>query len=350
MSIYNNNAYINDLKELASLDLDWSQLQNSVFMISGATGMIGKFLIDTILFLDENSDLNCKIIAVGRNYDKAKDRFSKFIDSTYFSFIELDINNRIIYDGEVDYIFHAASSTHPFQYSNYPISTIKTNVIALDNLLQFASEKKVKKFLFASSVEIYGQNKGDTEKFDENYLGYIDCNTLRAGYPESKRVGEALCQAYIREKGLFVVIPRLARTFGPTLLKSDTKALSQFIWNAVNNEDIILKSDGNQLYSYTYVSDAVKGILYCLFYGKNGEAYNICDEKFDVSLKELATIISNSIGKNVKFDLPNENEKAGFSTATMALMSNEKIRKLGFDVSSDLKSRLVETIEVLKSL
>lgn len=83
--------------------------------------------------------------------------------------------------------------------------------------------------VLTSSVEIYGQNRGDIDYFDEKYSGYIDCNTLRAGYPESKRLSEALCQAYISEKGIDYVAARLPRTYGPTMLMSDTKALSQFI-------------------------------------------------------------------------------------------------------------------------
>ena len=319
-------------------------------MITGATGLIGKFLVDTIMYKNETSKLNCKIIAVGRNKEKAKSRFSKWFDNKNFEFVELDINEKIEFSGNIDYILHAASSTHPLQYSNYPITTITTNVIALNNLLNFGKEKNIKKFIFASSVEIYGQNKGDVDKFDEKYLGYIDCNTLRAGYPESKRVGEALCQAYIKEKEMFIVIPRLARTFGPTLLDSDTKALSQFIRNGVNKEDIVLKSEGNQLFSYTYVTDAVKGILYTLFYGENGEAYNVCDEKFDITLRELAQDIAEIVGTKVIFDLPSEAERKGYSTATKAIMDGSKIRELGFKVESNFKTRLEETIEVLRSI
>ncbi len=350
MSLYENEIYINNIKEVADLDIDWKQLKNSNFMITGATGLIGKCLVDTILYLDETKKLNCHIIAIGRNKEKAKSRFSKYFDNKNFEFIECDINDKIEYSGKVDYILHAASSTHPLQYSNYPITTITTNVIALNNLLKFGYEKKIKRFIFASSVEIYGQNKGDVDYFDEKYLGYIDCNTLRAGYPESKRVGEALCQAYIKEKEMDIVIPRLSRTFGPTLLDSDTKALSQFIRNGVNKENIVLKSEGNQLFSYTYVTDAVKGILYTLFYGKNGEAYNVSDPKFDITLRDLALTIAKIVGTEVIFDLPSEEERKGYSTATKAIMDGSKIKELGFDVDSDFETRLKETIEVLRNI
>lgn len=350
MSIYENELYLKDIKELASLSMDWHQLKDSSFMITGATGLIGKFLIDTIMYKNEIDNLNCKIIAVGRNKEKARIRFSKYYEHPNFEFIEQNINDKVEYADDVDYILHAASSTHPLQYSNYPISTITTNVIALNNLLDFGAKKNIKKFLFISSVEIYGQNRGDINKFDEKYLGYIDCNTLRAGYPESKRVGEALCQAYIKEKNMFIVIPRLARVFGPTLLEDDTKALSQFIKNGVNKEDIVLKSEGNQLFSYLYVADAVKGILYTLFYGENKEAYNVCDDNFDITLKDIAIKISKIAKTKVVYDKPDENEKAGYSAATKALMDNTKIKELGFMVSDNLETRLKNTIEILRDI
>ncbi|WP_225417227.1 NAD-dependent epimerase/dehydratase family protein, partial [Limosilactobacillus reuteri] len=87
-----------------------------------------------------------------------------------------DVNKEIQYSGKVNYIIHAASNTHPLAYATDPIGTISTNVIGTNNLLKFASQKNIDKFIFLSSVEIYGQNNGDVETFAEDYSGYIDCN------------------------------------------------------------------------------------------------------------------------------------------------------------------------------
>lgn len=132
-----------------------------------------------------------------------------------------------------DVVIHLASTTHPRAYASEPVSTITSNVTGLQNLLEYSlvggNDHRDGRFVFASSVEIYGKNRGDAERFDEQYCGYIDPNTLRAGYPEAKRLGEALCQAYSEQHGIDFVIPRIARTYGPTLHKDDSKALSQFI-------------------------------------------------------------------------------------------------------------------------
>lgn len=215
-------------------------------------------------------------------------------------------------------------------------------------MLDIACEKQAERFLFLSSVEVYGENRGDTEYFSEDYCGYINCNTLRAGYSEGKRVGEALCQAYREQKKVDVVIARLARTYGPTMLISDTKAISQFIKKGVAKENIILKSTGNQLYSYTYVADAVSALLTILLEGESGEAYNVADEESDITLRDLAQVIADYSGVQVCFEYPSEVEKMGYSKATKAVLDVEKLKKLGWKAQWDIKSGIKKTINELR--
>ena len=202
-------------------------------------------------------------------------------------------------------------------------------------------------FCFVSSVEVYGENRGDVEKFDESYLGYLDCNTLRAGYPESKRLGETLCNAYHQTYGLEFTIPRLSRVYGPTVLATDTKAISQFIKKAAAGEDIVLKSEGNQKYSYTFVTDAAAGILYTMLLGTPGEAYNVADEKSDITLKELAGHLADIAGTKVVFELPDEKEKKGYSTATKAMLDASKLEALGWHAGVHMEEGLRCTVEAL---
>lgn len=337
--------YLEDVKKIAALDVDWNSLSGKHFLISGASGMIASLLIDVLM----HKNAGIRITALVRNEEKAKLRFRAYLSNPNFRIVSGDINDGVRIPAEpVDFIIHAASNTHPLAYANDPIGTITTNIIGTNNLLHYAAENGCERFVFLSSVEVYGENRGDTEYFTEDYLGYIDCNTLRAGYPESKRCGEALCQAYIREKNMDVVIPRLARSYGPTMLKTDTKAISQFIANGVRGEDIVLKSEGTQFYSYTYAADAVSGILYCLLCGESGGAYNIADPSSDITLRDLAGIIADISGKQVVFQLPNAAEAAGFSKATRAVMDGGKIKALGWKPFYDMRSGLERTIRLLK--
>lgn len=351
MNLYDNKLYKEDIEYVTGLELPWEKLQDKSILISGATGLVGSFLIDVLMSKNE-AGLNCTVYALSRNAEKAADRFSKWKNNDLLNFIPYDIQLPLVREdiGTVDYVLHMASNTHPMQYSTDPIGTITTNIIGVQNMLDFAVEHKASRFAFTSSNEIYGENRGDVELFDEDYCGYINCNTMRAGYPESKRCGEALCQAYMAQKGIDIVIPRLTRSYGPTMLMSDTKAISQFIRKGIAGEDIVLKSAGTQYYSYTYVSDAVSGLLYVLLNGESGEAYNIADERSDIMLKDLAAAIANVAGKKVVFEIPDAVEAAGYSKATKARLDGHKLMELGWTARYDIQSGMERTINILSSL
>lgn len=352
MNFYENDWYIKDILQTCEIELPWNKLQDRSLMLSGATGLIGSFMVDVILEKNIKDSLNCTVYALGRNEEKARSRFLKFSDDPHFIFIPYDVKQPLVRDdiGTVDYILHLASNTHPMLYATDPIGTITTNIIGLQNLLDFAVKHNSSRFAFASSNEIYGENRGDVEFFDEDYCGYINCNTLRAAYPESKRCGEALCQAYKSQKGLDVVITRFTRSYGPTMIMSDTKAISQFIRKGIAGEDIILKSEGTQYYSYTYMADAVSGLLWILLAGESGEAYNIADEHSDIRLKDLAAIIAGIKGKKVVFEFPDAVEASGYSKATKARLDGQKLKALGWKPMYDIKSGMERTIKILETL
>lgn len=325
-------------------------LDGKTLLLTGGTGMIGKALVDLLLL-----KTTCRIVLFGRSKAKVRGRFPEHAGTERLHFVEWDpshptpLDASSLRENTPDYILHLASNTHPVAYATDPVSTVVMNVCATRDLLDLAVAVRCKRFLFASSVEIYGTNRGDAELFREDYCGHIDCNTLRAGYPESKRCGEALCQAYIRQYGLDVVIPRLARVYGPTILKTDTKALSQFIARALDGKDIVLKSKGDQFFSYLHVADAVSGLLTVLLKGTCGEAYNVSDERSDIRLRDLAALVAETAGQKVVFDLPDAAEQAGFSTATVARLDSTKLKALGWHAEYDIRGGLADTLASLKA-
>ena len=350
MNLLDNKDYQDDLSKVTETKLPWEKMKNKNFLLSGATGMIGSCLVDVLMKQNTEHNLNCHIYALGRDEEKAKNRFGNYWESMYFDFITYDMNTPLSIPEiqKMDYVLHLASNTHPLVYANDPIGTITTNILGAYQLLEYAASHKTERFAFASSNEIYGENRQDTEAFAESYCGYIDCNTMRAGYPESKRCAEALCQAYIRQKNMNIVIPRFTRTYGPTMLMSDSKAISQFIKKGLNRENIILKSKGTQYYSYTYVTDAVSGLLTILLLGTSGEAYNIANEASDILLKDLAGQIAATSGTKVIFELPDEMEKAGYSTATKARLDGSKIKRLGWRARYDIRGGIERTLGILR--
>lgn len=353
MDFMNHAIYQLDIRNASEIPINWNLLSGKTILITGATGMIASVMIDIIM--NRNQKLKDKeqgvcIIAVSRNEKKAKERFEAYWDSEYFTYLSHDITTPLPELGDIHYILHAASNTHPRAYATDPIGTITANVQGTYQLLEYASSHNCERFLFFSSVEIYGENKNDVDKFDEKYLGYIDCNTMRAGYPESKRLGETLCNAFAAQKGQDFIIGRFSRVYGPTMASDDSKAIAQFIRKAVLGEDIVLKSDGNQLYSYTYVVDAATAAFYLLLYGEAGSAVNIADKESDIMLKDLASILAATADKDVIFELPDEIEKSGYSTATKAILDTAKIEALGWKPATNIKEGLIKTVKILKEL
>jgi nucleoside-diphosphate-sugar epimerase len=203
--------------------------------------------------------------------------------------------------------------------------------------------------LFLSTVEIYGENCSDVERFKEDYCGYIDCNTLRAGYPEGKRAAEALCQAYIKEKNIDVVIARCSRVYGPTMGNSDSKVIAQLISNTVSKEKIILKSKGDQQYSFCYVADICSALLFLLFNGEKGEAYNVSGID-NLSLLQIANILSDYSGKEIVFDDPPTVEAVGYSKVSKALLDSTKLKELGWEPKYYMNDGIIRTVEILRDV
>lgn len=353
MRLIENRRYLEMQEKLIGVFPYWERLEGKILYLSGASGMLGSLLIDAVMLHNEalSHEKQCRILAAGRDRRAAEERFSPWLEKPGFIFLEQDISQLLAELPIVpDFWIHAASTTHPVAYATEPINTILANVLGTQNLLERASRTPNSRFLLLSSVEIYGENRGDTDLFQESYCGYLNCNTLRAGYPEAKRVSEALCQAYIAEKGVDAVIIRLPRCYGPTMRVTDSKAVAQFIKKAVRSEDIVLKSKGNQLYSHAHAFDAVLGILWVLLAGETGQAYNLAEERSDIKLKDLAKTAADHAGTRLVFDLPDETERQGYSTASKALLDAEKLRVLGWRAYYDIDTGIRETIDILREL
>lgn len=316
-------------------------LRGKRILITGATGMVGTMLIDALMQVE-----GVRVIAVGRNKTKAELRLGEHFANERFCFMKHDVCQPFDSGLKVDYILPMASNTHPLAYSQYPIETMMINLKGAEHALNLAHETGAT-VVYTSTNEVYGNAVGD-EDFSEDYNGRLTLGNARACYNESKRSAEALCQSYIAEKGVKVKIARLCRIFGPTMLMSDSKASSQFIKKALEGEDIVLKSEGKQYFSYTYVADAVIGLLTVMLHGENGVAYNVSSDKTNISLRDFAQLCAECVGRKVVFDLPSETESKGFSVAMRAILSNERIKKIGFIGKYDIKDAIRRTVEVLK--
>ena len=336
-----NALYQQDLRNIVSMP-GIETLHGKTILITGATGMVGTHLRDALMMLGD-----VKVYAVGRDKNRAMDRLGSYYDSPLFTFVEQDVCNKFPSDIKPDIIIPLASNTHPLAYSQYPVETMLINIKGAEHALNLAVETGAT-VLYPSTVEVYGNAIGE-DTFSEDYTGKLNLSTSRSCYTESKRSAEAMCQSFIAEKGAKVKIVRLSRLFGPTMLMTDSKASSQFIKKALAHEDIILKSEGNQLFSYTYITDAVRAMLHVLIYGEVGTAYNISCESCDVRLKEFAGLCAQYNGKDVIFELPSETERKGFSVAQKAVLDNSRLRSIGWTPLYNMKEALWRTLDIIAS-
>ena len=337
--------YQEDLERITQLG-DINRLYGKSFMISGATGLIGVCLIDALMHLNKKG-ANITIYALGRSREKAALRLGEYFEESNFHFVEREASESLLELPKVDVIIPLASNTHPLAYSKYPIETININVKGAEQALEKALACNAM-VLYPSTVDVYGNARCD-DYFTEDYTGMLNLATSRACYTESKRLSEALCQSYIAERGAQVKIVRLSRVFGPTMLMSDSKASSQFIQKALAGENIVLKSKGEQLFSYTYVADAVGAMLHVLLHGEEGVAYNIANEACNVRLKDFAQLCAEWADKQVVFELPSETEQKGFSIAMRAVLDNSRLKGLNWHPQYAMKDAVYRTLSILKS-
>lgn len=338
-----HSLYQEDLMRILEIP-EIERIKGKSFLITGATGLIGVCLIDALMCYNHQG-ANIQIYAVGRSWEKAKLRLGEYEKENNFYFVEQDVRQSLPEDIQVDVIIPLASNTHPLAYSQYPIETIEINIKGAEHALNKALACGAT-VLYPSSVEIYGNARGE-DVFTEDYTGKLNLVNARACYPESKRLSEALCLSYMAERGVDVKIARLSRVFGPTMLGSDTKASSQFIMKALAGENIVLKSKGEQFFSYTYVADAVKSMLFILLHGESGKAYNISNKDCNVKLKEFAESCANWSGRDVVFDLPSEIEQKGYSVAMQAILDNTRLLSIGFSPLYSFKNAIHRTLNIL---
>ena len=347
---YSNDIFREDLKFALKSSVQYEKLKACNILITGATGLIGSFLVDALMLCNELYGYGINVFAMGRNMKSLQKRFTSHCGNPYFHVLQHDVNMQLTVNYTFDYIIHAASNAFPQVFSTDPVGTIMTNILGCYNLLEFSRKTSVKKFLFISSGEVYGQGTDDIEEFDESYSGYVDNTNPRSCYPNAKRTAETLCVSYTKQYNIDTVIARPCHTYGPTATVKDNRVTAQFINNVIEGKDIVMKSQGLQLRSYCYVPDCVSGVLTILLNGKTGNAYNIANKNSNVTIREIAEIVSNITGKKIIFELPNDVEKSGYNLVTKSVLNAKKLEALGWNAKYDIKDGLMRTLKILSQI
>ena len=315
-----NAPYWNDIREAVRLGfIPFRELEGKSVLITGASGLIGGAVADLI----EAGCPGCRLTLTGRSARRLRERFP----DSKAEFLELDLS-REAPENRYDFIIHAAGYANPALYASAPVEVMTLNFHSLTALLDNIKDRPGSRLLYVSSDEVYGESAAPVIR--ESDSGYVDCTRPRSSYPSSKRHSETLCAAYVDEYGIDAVIARPAHVYGPFFTDGDNRAYAQFLRNVLRGEDVVLKSQGDQLRSWCYVVDCASALVAILLKGVKGEAYNVADNGSAFTIRELAEMTARAGGRHVRFDLPPEEEKRGYNPVRRSVLSTEKLENLGW--------------------
>ena len=350
MAFYQNETYRDDLSASASATVGIEKLFNSSVLISGASGLIGSFLADMLLYANERLDANITVYTLGRDMRRLAARFGG-AKSDRIVYVEHDVTLPPKFDFPIDYIIHAAGNAHPAVFSTDPVGTLMTNILGTKLLLDYGKGHGCRRLLYVSSGEVYGQGDLSLECFDESYSGYVDPLSARSCYPNGKRAAETLCVCYTKQFTLDTVIARPSHTYGPTATKEDNRASSQFISRALAGDDIVLNSAGSQMRSYTYIADAASAILSVLTSGESCSAYNIANPESVTTIAGFAGEVAAQTDAKVIFSAPGATSEAiGGTPIVRQVLCSGKLESLGWRGRFTLKEGICRTIKIMREL
>lgn len=222
-------------------------------LITGVAGFLGSNLAKKLL-----EDKNIFVIGIDNFYTGLRKNITNLEKNSNFKFIEQDIINPINLDEKIDEIYNLACPASPPHYQKDPIYTTKINVFGILNMISLSKEHSAKLFQ-ASTSEVYGDPLQHPQT--EDYRGNVSCTGIRACYDEGKRMAESILFDHYRETKLPIKVVRIFNTYGPNMDKNDGRVVSNFVIQALTNQDITIYGDGSQTRSFCYVDDLINGFI-----------------------------------------------------------------------------------------
>jgi UDP-glucuronate decarboxylase len=276
-----------DLKFITDADLPWEQFSGKTVLISGAAGNLAFYMVNSLMYLNEQKKANIRIVGLVRDRPKAEARYASSPGCVNPEFIEQDVCDEITFDDKIDFIIHMASPASPKIFHEDPVGTILPNVIGTRNLLDLAVRKKVEGFLLFSTTGVMGFLAPEDYPATEDRYGGLDSMAISSCYLESKRIAETMCVAWMQQYGVPVKVIRPAITYGPGVDLDGGRSYEDLIAAIVNRTDIKLYSDGSAIRNFCYIADATLGFFTVMLKGTVGEAYNVATDE-ETSIKDLA--------------------------------------------------------------
>lgn len=343
-----NRIVEEDLQRITAADIPWQRFAGKTVLISGASGFLPAYLVETLLYLNEKSQTDIKVLGLVRNEEKALTRFAAYRGRNDLEFFVQDVCEPVVTQKKIDYVIHAASQASPKYFGIDPVGTMTANLLGTHNLLGLAREKNSAGFLLFSSGEVYGEvnpERVPTKEFD---YGSVDPTEVRSCYAESKRAAETLCVAWCHQYGVPTKIVRPFHTYGPGMSLDDGRVFADFVADIVNCSDIIMKSDGKARRAFCYLADATVGFFSVLLNGVEGQAYNVGNDEAEISILDLAELLASMFPQRGTRVIQQESAPIPTylkSNITRNCPDTSKIRALGWRPTTSIESGFKRTVE-----
>ncbi|MDQ1630723.1 MAG: UDP-glucuronate decarboxylase [Frankiaceae bacterium] len=339
---YYTEDYQAELQSYAQV-VDWERLNGTTVLVTGATGLIGSYLIDLILARNAAEGSHISVVATGRSMSSLRQRFAGQKGSNELTLHEIAPGSDHPRGVSFDYIVHCASNAQPVALSQDPVGTLVGTIEGTNALLKIAASADDCRLVFLSSSEVYGSPTPQRPPLREDELGPLDILAPRSSYPEAKRAAETLCAGYVSQYGVWAVVARPAYVYGPTATPGDTRVIPQFVDSARREGVIRIASDGSLRRAYCYVGDCATGLLRLMTSGRSGEAYNISDAASVASIREVAEGVGRIVHAPVEFVDP-RHASATPVGLHQGILDTARLEALGWSPRTGLELGLTRTI------
>jgi dTDP-glucose 4,6-dehydratase len=321
------------------------RLRGKRLLITGGTGFIGIWLLETVSWLNDQWDQPCRVYVPTRNPERFIRKVPHLV-RTDIVLLPADVRAFKYPDDRCDMIIHAAAPADPLTLASDPLGVAKTIVDGTQQALELAAKKQVESFLFVSSGAVYGLQPPELERMPEDYVGAPDSANPRSAYGEAKRYAEVLCALYCEKFGIPIRIARPFTFVGPYQDLEAGFAVTDFLKAGLQGLPLRIRGDGTTIRSYCYASDLMVALWKILLTAPAGRAYNVGSEE-PISIFELAHRVAAVLDGPIEISVASAPAQNRQPSRYVPDMSRGKA-ELSLTVEVNLQEALMRTVSWMR--